>query len=293
MNWSTSTEYCDENCQKKTIQAADGPEWTTVPGNSMLDTSDFQVMKYQAHILGHSAHVHEPIVCNTSTNNCVLTKSSINTPWLALVSRSMAYDMCAAIGAHLITNEEWMTIIRNVENVDDNWLGGAVAQGHLKTSSSSFILSNGETVSDLLSNYEEHINSYIVPSEGQWPTLISDDSCDDNYYTSWGNDCLTYNRYSSTQLYYPYNAIGNWGTLDSNKFLPGYYATGTITSRDVGYGAIQLSKNAPTMQYYLLRNGYEDSSNYHYGNKGLLQLKFLSSEAAYQAAFRCVRDITP
>jgi hypothetical protein len=206
----------------------------------------------------------------------------------------MAYDMCAAIGAHLITNEEWMTIVRNVEDKNANWSGGQVAQGHLNTSSSSFILSNNQSVFYLVNKYTEHINSYIVPSEGQWPTLISDPDCNnDSYYIGWRNDCINYKYSASSYHYYPYNAIGNWGTLDSNKFLPGYYATGTITSRDVGYGAIQLSKNAPTMQYYLLRNGYEDSSNYHYGNKGLLQLKFLSSEAAYQAAFRCVRDITP
>jgi len=39
---------------------------------------------------------------------------------------------CKSIGANLITNEEWMTIARNIERVPSNWSGGVVGQGSLK-----------------------------------------------------------------------------------------------------------------------------------------------------------------
>jgi len=203
----------------------------------------------------------------------------------------MAQDMCAAIGAHLITNEEWMTIVRNVEDKNANWSGGQVAQGHLNTSSSSFILSNNQSVFYLVNKYTEHINSYIVPSEGQWPTLISDPDCNnDSYYIGWRNDCINYKYSASSYHYYPYNAIGNWGALNPNKFLPGYYTsvTSATTSRNAGYGTITLKKNAPFGQYCLVRNGsFADDVI-----KGLLQLQFESCSDDYYAAFRCVKNTT-
>jgi hypothetical protein len=279
VNWSTSTEYCDENCQKKTIQAADGPEWTTVPGNSTLGTSDFQVMKYQAYILGHSGtNNHVAINCRTSTNNCVLTTPPDNnhTSKIAQVTRPMAKDMCAAIGAHLITNEEWMTIVKNVENVGTNWSRGTVPHDYLKTMDSpDFILSNGETISNLANDNTEHINSSIDTRNGEWPTS--------SYY--YGTD----NQYN----WYPYNAIANWGTLDPNKFRPGYYYTTNETSSfDIGYGDIYLRKNlpAPQGQYCLLRNGKAVDINYQ-SRTGLLQLQFVQCSGSL-AAFRCVKNTT-
>jgi len=37
-----------------------------------------------------------------------------------------------AAGYHLITNWEWMAIARDIEQVPENWTGGAVGSGMIK-----------------------------------------------------------------------------------------------------------------------------------------------------------------
>jgi formylglycine-generating enzyme required for sulfatase activity len=47
------------------------------------------------------------------------------------ISQTQAISYCAAIGAHLITNNEWQTIAWNVESQASNWSGGTVGSGAL------------------------------------------------------------------------------------------------------------------------------------------------------------------
>jgi|GEM_PF-2695640 len=50
---------------------------------------------------------------------------------------------CESIGAHLITNAEWMALVRDIEQVDSNWNGTKLRQG--KTHN----LSNGQVIEDM------------------------------------------------------------------------------------------------------------------------------------------------
>jgi hypothetical protein len=212
---------------------------------------------------------------------------------MAIVTLPMAKDMCNAIGAHLITNEEWMTIVRNVENVGVNWTSGTVGQGKLKFNEPNFTLSNGETIFSLSNDYVEFIDSYIVPSEGEWPTLpTSTAMCNTTTfpnlpYNNFIADCKSYNNYPTTFRWYPYDAIVDWGTLDPDKFRPNpdYDIMSSTSSIDLGYGGIYLRKTAPIGPYYLIRNGF---NNY----PGLLRLHFNNSEG-FTTGFRCVKNSTP
>ena len=49
---------------------------------------------------------------------------------------------CESIGGHLITNEEWMTLARNIEIVPSNWSSGTVGQGSLKRGNAGDVVEN-------------------------------------------------------------------------------------------------------------------------------------------------------
>jgi len=105
------------------------------------------------------------------------------------VDQTKAIAACQSIGAHLITNNEWMTLARNVEQVTSNWSGNAVGNGYLYSGHSdnapafalsastddtdgyngtsntspsnqrrTLTLSNGNVIWDLAGNVWEHVN---------------------------------------------------------------------------------------------------------------------------------------
>ncbi|MFO8054870.1 MAG: hypothetical protein R6U19_06900, partial [Bacteroidales bacterium] len=96
-----------------TITCPDG--YISVPGSETYGTSDFCVMKWEAKNVGGNA-----------------TSQAAETPWVS-ISQTEAIANCSALGEgyHLITNEEWMTIARNVEQVEDNWNSSVVGIGGL------------------------------------------------------------------------------------------------------------------------------------------------------------------
>ncbi len=172
--------------------------WIKIPGSSTYGTSDFWVMKYEAKY-SRSGGAKGDDVGNCyyfssadtwdwgkSGSDCPVTWSNTNvlsSPYgspIAGVTHAEAKAICASLGAHLITNQEWMTIARNVEQVTQNWSGGAVGSGCLfqgnvgKNSNCSYNgddpekgigrnpkaklkLSNGEEIWDLSGNVWEHV----------------------------------------------------------------------------------------------------------------------------------------
>jgi prepilin-type N-terminal cleavage/methylation domain-containing protein len=116
-----------------------------VPGNSLYQTKDFCVMKYEA----KAVEISNPTVglttpntgVNTIANNTTATTSASNPPRaiasvasgypIANINQTTAASYCTNAGASLITNAEWMTIVRNIESVPSNWTGGAVGNGGL------------------------------------------------------------------------------------------------------------------------------------------------------------------
>jgi len=122
--------------------------WVAIPGNATYDTSDFLVMKYEAKCAsttdlttglvspdtGSRTYADNSTTCTAANNRAVVSVAS-GYP-IANVSQINALIRCATItlgsgAAHLITNDEWMTIARNAEAQAGNWSQGSVGSGYL------------------------------------------------------------------------------------------------------------------------------------------------------------------
>lgn len=84
-----------------------------VPNNPTYNTGDFCVMKYEAKDVGG-----------------VATSQAADAPW-ANISQVNALAACQSLGSgyDLLSNDEWMTIARNLEQVGLNWTDGTPGSG--------------------------------------------------------------------------------------------------------------------------------------------------------------------
>ncbi len=167
--------------------------WIKVPGNSTYNTSNFWVMKYEAKydkvVNGRGDDASDASCpadsgdgldwrdsgCSDATK---IISSAYGSP-IVHVTHTQAVSACTSIGAHLITNDEWMTIARNAEQVASNWSSGSVGTGCLfrgnngtadscgyngsdpekginRNSKAKLTLSNGEEIWDIAGNVWEH-----------------------------------------------------------------------------------------------------------------------------------------
>ena len=104
-----------------------------VPGNSLYQTKDFCVMKYEAKAVAISAPTVGLTTPNTGSNgianNTTATTSSNGRAIasvasgypIANIDQTTAASYCTTAGASLISNTEWMTIARNIEGQSSNW----------------------------------------------------------------------------------------------------------------------------------------------------------------------------
>jgi prepilin-type N-terminal cleavage/methylation domain-containing protein len=110
-----------------------------VPGNSLYQTKDFCVMKYEAKAVSTTdttTGLTDPNTgVNTIANNSTATTAA-NTRAIAsvasgfpiaMISQPTAASYCSTAGASLINNAEWMTIARNIEGQLSNWTTGTAA----------------------------------------------------------------------------------------------------------------------------------------------------------------------
>ena len=114
----------------------DGGYWVPVPGNSAFGTSDFYVMKYDASCSDGNGNVVNtptdpsyPGGYDNATTNCAHVAALPGGNPIVDIAETTAKASCAAIGAHLMTNDEYMTIVMNAESQGSNWTGGAVGTG--------------------------------------------------------------------------------------------------------------------------------------------------------------------
>ncbi len=122
--------------------------WVVVPGNSTYSTTDFLAMKYEAKCAatsdlttgltspdsGYHTYSDSGGACTAANSKGVVSVAS-GYP-IANVSQTNSIVRCAATtvagsAAHLITNNEWMTVARNAEAQAGNWSLGAVGSGYL------------------------------------------------------------------------------------------------------------------------------------------------------------------
>jgi hypothetical protein len=84
------------------------------PESNLYGKTYFYVMQYQAR-----------------NNGGVPTSTGNGLPWTN-ISQLDAIQKSKDAGYHLITNWEWMAIARDIEQVPENWTGGAVGSGMVK-----------------------------------------------------------------------------------------------------------------------------------------------------------------
>ncbi len=120
---------------------AGGRNWVLVPGNPTYGTPAFWVMKYDAvcsdgkgnylndYNSGYDTYDDASYACSTANGRQI---SSLPGGWpIGFVSEPTAKQYCDSIGAHLLTNDEYMTIAMNAVGQAANWSGGSVGSGYV------------------------------------------------------------------------------------------------------------------------------------------------------------------
>ena len=133
---STNTLTNASACSSATVayvRNACPTNFIAVPFNTGVGTTtDFCVAKYEMKCVGTS--------CPTATPgaNAVATSQSSGAPWVS-ITQTNSITACSNLNAingvsnkyYLISNPEWMTVARNIENVDSNWTNGTAGSGIL------------------------------------------------------------------------------------------------------------------------------------------------------------------
>ncbi|MDD2796826.1 MAG: hypothetical protein PHE76_02605, partial [Candidatus Pacebacteria bacterium] len=207
-----------------------------------------------------------------------------------------AKEECEKIGAHLITNAEWMALARDIESVDENWVGTGTDRalkmgntgnaapvnsdawyaldsadyvGHpdpndkadrSSTSSAKLILSNGQVIWDLSGNVSEWVDKIISTQKG----LIGSGNYVEINSIDWAN---------LTNMHISYSQIG---PLDKN---------GDNFTSSNGIGTICLSSSEGC---FALARG---ATHINKKNTGVFTFYFkdLPSTSLDTRGFRCVR----
>jgi hypothetical protein len=150
---------------------------------------------------------------SVNTNNCTPANSRqiASLPGglpIVDISHTQAVAYCQSVGAHLITNDEYMTIVTNAANQSSNWTGGTVGTGGLYIGNANnaseypadandangyagesnktinytnderrtLTLSNGSTIWDMSGNVWEHVQR-SVNDVGDLTTTMVVPSC--------------------------------------------------------------------------------------------------------------------
>jgi len=235
--------------------------WVKVPGNTLYNTRTFCVMQYEAK--------------NDGTNKPV--SQANGTPWVN-ISQIDAKAKCQSIGAHLVTEDEWLTIVRNIELQPTNWSSGQIGSGYIPRGNSdssaamdgtdpltganqrTLTLSNGAIIWDIAGNVWDWTDA----------TILGKDEPVSPNPSAWG--------------YYEYTSLLSYGTLSPERLLP----LNSSWNSTQGYGRIYTRSVATdTVTYVFRRGGHWNFGTY----AGVLALYLASgtSSAASYIGFRCAR----
>jgi prepilin-type N-terminal cleavage/methylation domain-containing protein len=274
-------------------------DWITIPGSSTYDTSDFEVMKYEVKCLSDSGEALTSPKANSSYNTydedygCSNIASVANGYPMADVTHDEAKSYCEGLGAHLITNDEWMTIARNAISEDSNWTGGSVGSGCLfrgnsgdttcgydganpdygtsRNERAKFILSNGETIYDIAGNVWEHVaidsEDTLIPQNNQ-PTLST--TADDGAgWGGWGE----------------FTDISGYGMLSYDDIRP----SNSSYNSDEGVGKLYTygdDESSTTNRVFIRGANWYNGSD---AGAFTLSLDWSTGYQNYTVGFRCAR----
>ncbi|MDD2477724.1 MAG: hypothetical protein PHW45_01990, partial [Candidatus ainarchaeum sp.] len=295
-----------------------------VPGNFLYDTTNdssmgFCVAKWEmkADVDGDGKGDSNPncmfgglLVWTNTIDGCKdynVVSSSVGYP-ITNIKQTEAITKCESIGGHLITNNEWMTLARNIEQVPENWSSGTIGIGKIKMGNngkneagvsydgnnpesgieenrntlSRLRLTNKEYIWDLSGNVWELINKKI--SQKDMVDIYNLDGIPNNQ--GWNEKFADYHLSSSSYHYIDYQNLGNTTLKYKDLFLlnPSY---------DVNNGIGQLhtySNRSSTddTNYTLGRGGKYNSVDDM--SSGMLSSYFqiLPNDFGSNFGFRCV-----
>ena len=128
--------------------------WIKVPGNATYGTDDFCVMKYEAKAQdSDTGEIADDSLFDSSDNftgdnaDYTAVSAAEGRPWTN-ISQTESINKCQDIGGSLITNDERMTISRNIDQQADNWTGGSVGNGELIRGNHGNVIGQSLPVSD-------------------------------------------------------------------------------------------------------------------------------------------------
>jgi hypothetical protein len=295
------------NCDSSNLPG----DWALVPEDSELGTEEFCVMKHEARWNGSgSIHSSAANYCGNGNdlgaNSCPTGGSigvtSLNGPKrpLANVNQLEARALCENMGEgfSLITNTQWMTLARNIQFVDSNWVGGSFGVGAIKkgnvgvVTSSSYnganpevttsntkarlFLDNGEDIWHLSGNNWEWINDSV------------------NCSATGGQPCsgLPQDGTTGVDEYFNFADITSYGQFSAIELLPFNVSWDRFTN---GIGNLRVDTNgtpAPSegsmpLVFGIIRGGaYHTNSN---ENGGIFTINFDNSplHSTPVISFRC------
>jgi hypothetical protein len=283
-----------------------------VPGNHLYGTvyskGGFCVAQYEMKMDYNSDGIGDLVVnypdCNTDSlayntwsylncSNGTIVSTKEGSP-IARITQEQAIPACEDIGGHLITNDEWMTLARNIEMVKDNWSGGEIGVGYLPRGNTNLggagtslnpegsgetkrtlKLTNGQIIWDLPGNVWEWTNDEIDLSTNR-PTSFNN-----------SGEIITTNGFYNYFLkdpdpsaigYIKYDSLGSTTLKYKDLFL----LTNGNYNVDNGIGRIYLSTSTGRV---FLRGGDWNTGPH----AGLLALYLRSgaSSRSYNIGFRC------
>lgn len=226
------------------------------------------------------------------------------------ITQTESIAACEAIGGHLITNNEWMTIARNIEQVPSNWSGGVVGLGYIYSGHNdgtpggaleasidtngyagtgqttgnqrrTLTLTNGEVIWDLAGNVYQW-TSDTIQRKGQ-PDGFN--NADDSNYTT-GFNWFDYSKGGGVTQYISSNNLGNTTLKYKDLFL----LTSNTYNASNGVGRIYTYSNVSdtsTIVYAFLRGGHWNNGTH----AGVLTLNLANPPGSRNAYFglRCVK----
>jgi len=245
------------------------------PDSNLYGKTYFYVMKYQAR-----------------NNGGVPQSTGDGLPWTN-ISQLDAIQKSKDAGYHLITNWEWMAIARDIEQVADNWTGGAVGSGMIKrgnvgtTDDGSYDgadpetgilndkaklkLSNGEEIYHFSGNVWEWVDETKTTTE----LLANFNSQSSNWYEYNGTIVADFSK----AIILPYSMAGPKAAHNSANGVGKIYV-----DTDASW-----SNNTPydNTIHAFLRGGYWNNG----ANAGVfaLYLNFSPSYSYTSVGFRCAR----
>jgi len=307
--------------------------YVPVPGNFLYNTVNgiaggFCVAKYEMKVdetrdgIGdvndscrNSGYLHwdnAASTCGYNVGTRHLVTSATGYP-LADISQADSITACSSLGSnyHLLTNDEWMTLARNIEQVTSNWseeiVGGEyIYSGHNDNSPATALsastdddgyyttgqtsgnqrrtltLTNREVVWDLAGNVWEWTSDTIERKDEPDGFNNSDDS---EYTGGWNGE--DYYKDGGVSYYLNCSNLGNTTMKYNDLFL---LTSCSYQANTNGLGRIYTYSNSAdtdTTTYAFLRGGYWPSG----AGVGILAMNLGNTPAGGASAargFRCV-----